>query len=67
MATRAEQYRFKVKEDAKGKPWLVAEPAAGAGLEVGNIGFRLRPTATSEDAHEVAEFMNLWITELVLW
>jgi hypothetical protein len=67
VATRREQYRFTVKEGADGRPWLVAEPAAGTGLEVGNIGFSLRSTATLEDAHEVAEFMNLWITELVLW
>jgi hypothetical protein len=66
MATRRGQYRFTVRESAEGTPWLVAEPAAGAGLEVGNIGFSLRPSATLEDAHEVAEFMNLWITELVL-
>jgi hypothetical protein len=57
---------FTVKEDAEGRPWLVAQPAAGAGLEVSNIRFSLRPTATIEDAHEVAAYVNLWIIEMVL-
>jgi len=43
---------FTVKEDAEGRPWLVAGPVAGAGLEVSNIRFSLRPTATIEDAHD---------------
>ena len=66
MDTKRGQYQFTVKQAAEGTPCIVAEPSGGGTLEVGEIRFNLRPSATNEDAHDVASFMNLWITEIEL-
>ena len=53
-------YRFAVKEDADGSPWLVAEPSGGdmPVLENAFIGFRLYPRTSLDQAYEIARFMN---------
>jgi len=64
MDTKRNQ--FTVKQPAEGTPWIVAEPSGGGTLEVSEIRFNLRPSATNEDACDIASFMNLWITEIEL-
>lgn len=67
------QYRYTVKDDADGKPWLVGEPIGdtikivGADDEDRAIGFTLRPGATFDDANMVAKCMNDWIVDTVLY
>jgi len=66
MDTKRGQCQFTVKQPPEGTPWIVAEPSGGGTLEVSEIRFNLRPSATNEDAYDVASFMNLWITEIEL-
>ena len=66
MDTKRWQCQFTVNQPAEGTSWIVAEPSSSGTLEVANIRFNLRPSATNEDAYDVASFMNLWITEIEL-
>jgi hypothetical protein len=52
---------FIVNQPEEGAPWIVAQPSG-----IGEIRFNLRPSATNEDAYNVAAFMNLWIAEIEL-
>ena len=67
------RYSFRVKEAADGTPWIAAEPAGDTIKIVGSkggdlqIGFFLRPGATIDDAQKVAEAMNRWIAETILY
>jgi hypothetical protein len=74
------RYRFTVKEMADGKPWLCGEPTSGEPLRIIGadgedlgVGFDLRPgtlgnaSATLEEAHKVARFLDDWIAEIVLF
>ncbi len=67
------QYRYTVKEKEDGTPWIAGEPS-GRPLKIigtkGNdlgIGFTLRPDMTYQQAQEVAEYMNKWIVDIVLF
>jgi hypothetical protein len=66
MDTKRRRCQFIVNQPAEGSPWIVAQPSDGGTLEVGEIRFNLRPSATNEDVYQVASFMNLWITEIEL-
>lgn len=66
MDTKRGRRQFIVNQPEKGTAWIVAQPSGDGTLEVGNIRFNLRPSATNEDAYDVASFLNLWITEIEL-
>ena len=54
------QYRFTVKENARGEFWLAAEPAGDTikSLDDCVLGFHLEPKATHGHALAVADFLN---------
>jgi hypothetical protein len=61
--TERGRYRFTAKERVDGACWLACEPIGGAP----QIGFTLRPGTTLEQAHEVAQQMNDWIVDILLF
>lgn len=60
------QYRFTVKEDNKGDPWIAFEPSGTqlAVLAGGFLGFKLNAGATIADAREVAHILNAQISSV---
>jgi len=64
MGTKRGRCQFIVNQPAEGTGWIVAQPSDGGTF--GEIRFNLRPSATNEDAYNVAAFMNLWIAEIEL-
>jgi hypothetical protein len=67
MTTSTGRYRFTVKETARGTFWLAAEPAGKTidGL-YGLLGFELEQGTTLDEAHRIANLMNVRITSLTL-
>jgi hypothetical protein len=67
------QYRYTVTEWADGRPWIAGEPAGtpltiiGTDGEDLQIGFTLRSGTTYEEAKRVANFMNDWMVDIMLW
>ncbi len=62
------QYRFTVKENARGEFWLAAEPAGDTikSLDDCVLGFHLEPKATHGHALAVADFLNRNILAITL-
>ncbi len=65
---RRTQYRFTVKENARGEFWLAAEPAGDTikSLDDCVLGFHLEPKATHGHALAVADFLNRNILAITL-
>jgi len=63
MSDTERRYRFAVKERVDGTPWLACEPTEGPP----QIGFTLRPGTTPEQAHKVAQQMNDWVVDILLF
>jgi hypothetical protein len=62
------QYRFTVKESARGAFWVAAEPAGDTikSLDDCVLGFDLEPGATHGHAVAVADFLNRNIVAITL-
>jgi hypothetical protein len=62
------QYRFIVKESARGSFWVAAEPAGDTikSLDDCVLGFDLEPGATHGHAVSVADFLNRSIVAITL-
>jgi hypothetical protein len=58
--TERGHYRFAAQEGARGEFWIVAEPAGDTigSLDDRTLGFDLWPQATTEQANDVADFLN---------
>ena len=59
-------YRFTVKEDNEGGPWIAFEPSGTqlAVLAGGFLGFKLNAGTTIADAQEIARILNAKISSV---
>ena len=64
--TRRAGVSFKVKENASGQPWVLAEWLSGDDLFGGTLGFELEPGTTLEEAKEISAYLREHIRGLAL-